>query len=78
MQVRSKNGGKIPHFLWKIEKRWWRCLYELFVPHVGYKHRYAFYLAAIGGLVTRNGRLPKNEELEVKHIASRKVLPAAE
>jgi len=74
-----KNGGKISHFLtplWKIRDGWWRCLYKLFVPHIGSKHRYTFYPVAIGGLVTLDGWL-KKEEPAVKHIASGLVLPVA-
>jgi len=37
----------------QIGNGWWRCLYELFESHIGFKHRYTFYTAAIGGLVTQ-------------------------
>jgi len=44
----------------------WRCLYELFVPHLSPKRRYTFYLATIGGLVTFSA-VKKEEESRVKH-----------
>jgi len=36
----------------KTGEGWWGGLYELFVPHLGSKHRYIFYPAAVGSLVT--------------------------
>jgi len=50
-----RKRGKSSHFLTpcKIGEDWWGCLYEVFVPYIDSKHRYTFYRAAIGGLVTQ-------------------------
>jgi len=49
---------QISHFLTPCKNRggWCRCLYEFFVPHIGFKHRYTFYPAVWSHV----GRLTKN------------------
>jgi len=45
--------------LWKIGEGWWRYLYELFVPHIGSKHRYTFTRRRLASGYTLGGWLKK-------------------
>jgi len=70
MQVESKIGGKCSIF-WppaNLGEGWWKGLYGLPVPHLGSKHRYTFYLAAIGRLITLSAIWLKKEDSEVKQL----------